>query len=292
MIGLSKGERLFHVLNYMFFILLMVAMIYPFWYIVMGSLSEPEKTMGGGLFLKPEGFSLYAYKAVLQNISLLTGFQVTVISTLGGVLIGTLFTATTAYALSRKRLRGQKTFALLILFTMLFSGGLIPTYLLVKGLGMIDSYWALILPNAMGAWNIFVMLSFFRGIPDELEEAAKIDGAGDLTVFFRIVLPLSNAVIATISLFIAVGYWNDFFSSLLYMTEKNMWQLQLVLNDLISNTSAAAGQSGLSIGFQNQVNVFTIRMAAIMVSTIPILIVYPFLQKHFVKGALIGSVKG
>ncbi|MFC5653277.1 carbohydrate ABC transporter permease [Paenibacillus solisilvae] len=292
MIGLSKGERLFLVLNQLFFIILMVMMIYPFWYIVMGSLSEPEMTMGGGFFLKPEGFSLSAYKAVLQNVSLLTSFQVTVISTLGGVLIGTFFTATTAYALSRKRLRGQKTFALLVLFTMLFSGGLIPTYLLVKGLGMIDSYWALILPNAMGAWNIFVMLSFFRGIPDELEEAAKIDGAGDLTVFFRIVLPLSNAVIATISLFIAVGYWNDFFSSLLYMTEKNMWQLQMVLNDIISNTSAATEQSGLSIGFQNQVNVFTVRMAAIMVSTIPILIVYPFLQKHFVKGALIGSVKG
>ncbi|MFC4807999.1 carbohydrate ABC transporter permease [Paenibacillus sp. GCM10023250] len=292
MVGRSKGERLFDMLNHLFFIILMVAMIYPFWYIVMGSLSEPEQTMGGGLFLLPEGFSFAAYKAVLQNVSLLTGFQVTVISTLSGVLIGTFFTAGTAYAISRKRLRGQKAIALLILFTMLFSGGLIPTYLLVKGMGMIDSYWALILPNAMGAWNIFVMLSFFRGIPDELEEAAKIDGAGDLTVFFRIVLPLSNAVIATIALFIAVGYWNDFFSSILYMTEKKMWQLQMVLNDIISNTSAATEQSGLSIGFQNQVNVFTVRMAAIMVSTIPILIVYPFLQKHFVKGAMIGSVKG
>lgn len=157
---------------------------------------------------------------------------------------------------------------------------------------MIDSYWALILPSAMGAWNIFVMQSFFSGIPEELEEAAKMDGANDLTVFFRIVLPLSNAVLATIGLFIAVWYWNDFFSSVIYMTDKGMWQLQMVLKDLISNTSAAIQQAGISISYQSEVNEFTVKMASIIVSSLPILLVYPFLQKHFVKGALIGSVKG
>ena len=270
----------------------MVLMLYPFWYMIMGSLSDPARTADGGLFLIPAGFSLSAYEAVLQNGSIVSGFRVTLITTVLGTLIGTLLSAAAAYAVSKKRLRGGMFFSLLILFTMLFSGGLVPTYLLVKELRLIDTYWALILPGTMGAWNIFVMVSFFRGIPDELEEAAKIDGAHDLKVFFRIVLPLSKPVLATVGLFIAVGYWNDFFSSVLYTTEKGMWQLQMVLKDIISNTSAAISQAGISIGVQREINPFTVKMASILVSSAPILAVYPFLQKHFVKGAMIGSIKG
>ncbi|WNQ13171.1 carbohydrate ABC transporter permease [Paenibacillus aurantius] len=292
MVGTSAGEKMFHLFNYVFMCLLMVVMIYPFWYMIMGSLSDSIQATGGGFFLIPKGFSLESYKAVLTNVSLLSGFRVTVLSTIGGVAVGTFFTATTAYAVSKKRLRGRLLFSFLILFTMLFSGGLIPTYLLIKNLHMMDTYWALILPNAIGAWNIFVMVSFFRGIPEELEEAAKIDGANDLTVFFRIVLPLSNAVIATISLFIAVSYWNDFFSSVLYINTKEMWQLQMVLRDLINNTNAALESSGVNVSYQRNISVFTVKMAAIIVASIPILIVYPFLQKHFVKGAMIGSIKG
>ncbi|WP_020619228.1 carbohydrate ABC transporter permease [Paenibacillus daejeonensis] len=290
--GMTTGEKIFSFANYLFFIVLMLIMIYPFWYMLMGSLSDPLFIATGGFFLTPAGFSLSAYQAVLSNVSILTGFKVSIISTIGGTVIGTFFTATTAYALSKTRLRGRMFFSFVVLFTMLFSGGLVPTYLLIKELGMINTYWALILPAAMGAWNIFVMQSFFRNIPDELEEAAKIDGANDLTIFFRIVLPLSKAVLATIGLFIAVWYWNDFFSSVLYMTQKEMWQLQMVLKDLISNTSNAIAQAGISISYQSEVNEFTIKMASIIVSSIPILLVYPFLQKHFVKGALIGSVKG
>ena len=240
----------------------------------------------------PAGFSLLAYKAVLHNVSILSGFKVTIITTLGGVAIGTFFTATTAYAISKHRLRGRMLFSFLILFTMLFNGGLVPMYLLIKQMGMIDTYWALILPNAINAWNVFVMLSFFRGIPEEMEEAAKIDGANDLTVFFRIVIPVSKAVFATIGLFIAVLYWNDFFSTVLYILDKNMWQLQMVLRDLITNTSQAMAQTGVSMGFQSDVSEFTVKMASIITATLPILIVYPFLQKHFVKGAMIGSLKG
>ncbi|PLT44620.1 carbohydrate ABC transporter permease [Paenibacillus sp. FSL W8-1187] len=290
--ALSRGERVFNVANILFFILLMALMIYPFWYMIMASFSDPDLTASGGLFLVPAGFSITAYQAVFQNVSILSGFKVTIITTVAGTLIGTFLSAGMAYAVSKKRLRGGKLFSLLILFTMLFSGGLVPSYLLVKMLGLIDSYGAFILPGAIGAWNIFVMISFFRGIPDELEEAAKIDGANDLTVFFRIVLPLSKPVLATVGLFIAVGYWNDFFSSVLYATEKDMWQLQMVLKDLISNTSQAISQAGISVAVQQQVNPFTVKMASILVSSAPILAVYPFLQKHFVKGALIGSVKG
>lgn len=292
MVGVSKGERWFYRINYAFMVFIIIVMLYPFWYMIMGSLSDSTEAVKGGFFLKPAGFSLAAYQAVLQNVSILSGFKVTLITTVSGVIIGTFLTSTTAYALSKQRLRGRSVFSFMVLFTMLFSGGMIPTYILIKNLNMLDSYASLILPNAIGAWNILVMISFFRGIPDELEEAAKIDGAGDLTVFFRIVLPLSKAVLATISLFIAVFYWNDFFSSVLYISEKNMWQLQMVLKDIISNTSQAMSASGISIGYQSHISEFTVKMAAIMVSSIPILIVYPFLQKHFVKGALIGSVKG
>lgn len=292
MVGISRNEKVFLALNYVFFALLIVVMLYPFWYIIMGSLSDSSLTMGGGLFLTPVGFSLASYEAVFHNVSILSGFKVTLISTLAGATIGTFFTATTAYAISKKRLHGQKLFSLLVLFTMLFSGGIVPTYLLIKEMGLIDSYWSLILPNALGAWNVFVMLSFFRGIPDELEGSAKIDGASDLTIFFRIVLPLSQAVLAAIFLFIAVWYWNDFFSSVIYISNKEMWQLQLVLRDLISNTSAAITQAGISMSYQTEVNEFTIRMASIVVSSLPIMIVYPFLQKYFVKGVMIGSVKG
>ncbi|QHW31795.1 carbohydrate ABC transporter permease [Paenibacillus rhizovicinus] len=292
MVGMTRGEKLFTVLNYGFFIILIAVMIYPFWYMVMASVSDSSLIAKGGLFLVPVGFSVDSYKAVFQNVSILSGFKVTIISTVAATLIGTFFTATTAYAISKKRLRGQRVFSFLILFTMLFSGGLIPNYLLIKQLHLIDSYWALILPGAVGAWNIFVMQSFFKGLPEELEEAAKIDGANDLTVFFRIVLPLSKAVLATVSLFIAVWFWNDFFSSVIYMSSKEMWQLQMVLKDLISNTSAAVQQAGIDISYQGEINEFTLKMASIIVSSLPILIVYPFLQKHFVKGALIGSVKG
>jgi len=290
--ALSRGEKMFAAVNYAFFILLMAIMLYPFWYLIMGSLSDSTRTADGGLFLVPAGFSLAAYQAVFQNVSILSGFQVTVITTVAGTVIGTFCSAAVAYAISKKRLRGGLFFSFLILFTMLFSGGLVPSYLLVKQLQLIDTYWALILPGTMGAWNIFVMVSFFRGIPEEVEEAAKIDGAHDLTVFFRIVLPLSKPVLATVGLFIAVGYWNDFFSSVLYTTSKDMWQLQMVLKDIISNTSAAISQAGISIGVQQEINTFTVKMASILVSSIPILIVYPFLQKHFVKGAMIGSIKG
>jgi putative aldouronate transport system permease protein len=292
MIGMSRGERIFQFFNSGFMILLIILMIYPFWYILMASVSDYKLASGGGFFLKPAGFSLDSYKAVFQNVSILSGFKVAIVTTLAGVILGTFFSATTAYAISKKRLRGGMLFTFMILFTMLFNGGLVPAYMLVKQLGMIDTYWALILPNLIQAWNIFVMLSFFRGMSEEMEDAAKIDGANDLTVFFNIVLPLSKAVIATIGLFIAVMYWNDYFSTVLYIYDKHMWQLQMVLRDLITNTSMALKNSNAQIGFRANISEFTVRMASIIVATVPILIVYPFLQRHFVKGVMVGSMKG
>ncbi|MTW87667.1 ABC transporter permease subunit [Virgibacillus dakarensis] len=292
MVRLTRGEKIFDICNYIFLTLLMLAMLYPFWYILMGSISDPVQAQQGGFFLIPAGFSLDAYQAVLNNSSLLSGFKTTLITVIAGVTIGVFFSAGMAYALSKQRLRGQLILSFFVLFTMLFNGGMVPTYLLIKNLNLLNTYWALILPNAIGAWNIFVMLSFFRGIPKELEESAKVDGANDLSIFFRIVLPMSKPVLVTIGLFIGVMYWEDFFSTILYITDKDMWQLQTVLNDIITNTSDTLAKQGISVGYEQNVTTFTVQMASIVVVMVPILLVYPFVQKYFVKGVMIGSIKG
>jgi putative aldouronate transport system permease protein len=292
MIQTSFGEKTFNLLNVTFMILLTIVMIYPFWYLTMYSLSDAKLAAGGGMFFVPQGFSLAAYEVVIGNASFLSGFKVSFIVTIIGTMLSVFFTATTAYAISKRRLRGKTFFSLIILFTMLFNGGIVPNYLLIKDLGLLDTYSALILPSIIGAWNILVMKSFFSGIPDELEEAAKIDGANDLTIFFRIILPLSKPVLATIGLFTAVYYWNDFFSTILYITDKNKWALQAVLKDIVSNASSALQSQGIAIGYQQNVSENTVKMASIVVATLPILIVYPFIQKYFAKGAMIGSVKG
>jgi len=290
MLGISRGERIFGVINRSVMLLLTVAMIYPFWYLVMASLSDPKLTALGGLYLWPKGFSWDAYIAVLGDASFWSGFRVSVIVTVAGTAIGTFLTATTAYAISKKRLQGRMAVSFFILFTMLFNGGLVPNYLLLKELHMLDTLWALIVPGTISAFNVFVMRSFFVGLPEEVEEAAKMDGANDLTVFFRVVLPLSKAVLATIGLFMAVMYWNDFFSTILYITDKGKWQLQAVLRNLIDHAVQSSGNG--PNGDQIQVSAFTVRSASILLATLPILLVYPFLQKHFVKGAMIGSIKG
>ncbi|WP_274650870.1 carbohydrate ABC transporter permease [Paenibacillus humicola] len=292
MIKNTPGEKIFIAVNYVFMIFVMMMMLYPFWYLFMYSISDPKLSATGGLFLKPSGFSLASYSLVFNNVSFLSGFRVSFIVTIAGTLMAVFFTATTAYAISKKRLRGGTFFTFIFLFTMLFNGGIVPSYLLVKDLHLLDSLWALILPNMLGAWNILVMRTFFAGIPEELEEAAKIDGASTLRIFFSIILPLSKAVLATIGLFVAVFYWNDFFSTILYITDKNKWALQAVLRDIVNNASSAMQSQGVSIGYQQTVSENTVKMASIVVATLPILIVYPFIQKYFAKGAMIGSVKG
>ncbi|SKA76120.1 carbohydrate ABC transporter membrane protein 2, CUT1 family [Caloramator quimbayensis] len=290
----SKGERIFHVINVILMVILMILMIYPFWYVIMYSFSKPELAMSGGAFLKPKGFTLDAYKMVFRNRSILYGLKTSLIVTIGGAGIGTLVSAMTAYPLSKKDMPGRKIFTYLFLFTMFFGGGLVPEYLLLKKLHMLDTYWALFLPGCISVWNILVIKNFYKGIPDSLEESAKIDGASDLTVFFKIILPLSKPILATIALFLAVGFWNDFFGSIVYIFDKDKWSLQAVLREIITNTQEAMTRQGITIRNENSSNVSqkTLTMATIMVTTVPILIVYPFVQKYFVKGTMIGSVKG
>lgn len=267
-------------------------MIYPFWHILMYSLSETHLAMNGGIFLWARGFTLDTYKTVLRNPSIFQSFKISVTVTTLGSLFATFFTATTAYPLAKKRFKARRILSFYILFTMLFNGGMIPTYLLVKSLGLLDTLAALILPRAIGAWNIFIMRNFFANIPESLEESAKIDGASDLLIFFKIILPLSKAVLATIGLFVAVGYWNDFMSTVLYIQSRSKWSLQAVLREILTTTEAALSRHGLTVTHTQYLTTQSVITANIVVTTVPILLVYPFLQKHFVKGVMIGSIKG
>jgi putative aldouronate transport system permease protein len=292
MIRRSRGENIFAGFNYVFFLIISVLMLYPFWHVIMMSFSSVEETVKGGIFLWPKGFNLETYQAVFRNPQIITGYVTTLSVTLTGTLFGTLFTAATAYALSKKYLPFGSVLMVLILFTMLFNGGMIPGYLLIKNLGLIDNRLSLILPGLINAYNVIIMKTFFLTIPESFEESARIDGANELLVFTRIILPLSKATLATIALFMAVGYWNDYFSSVLYINSGSKWALQAVLRFMLTQTQQAMTQAGLSVSSAANTTAGSIKAASVVVATVPILIVYPFLQKYFVKGVMIGGVKG
>ena len=288
----GKPEIAFSIFNYIFFTLLCIVMVYPFWHVIMMSLSSVEATAKGGVFLWPKGFNLDTYAKVFNDSTIWSGYFTTITVTLSGAFFGTLFTATTAYPLSKKYLPFSKTMLLLVLFTMLFSGGMIPGYLLMKNLGLIDNRLSLVLPGLVSAYNVIIMKSFFQSLPESLEESAKIDGATEVTVFWKIILPLSKATVATIALFTAVGYWNDYFSTVLYINSKERWALQAVLRYMLTNTNQAMQSAGVSVAAATNVTAATIKSASVVVATVPILCVYPFVQKYFVKGVMIGGVKG
>ena len=288
----SPGERVFTVFNYIFFTVLCLLMLYPFWHVMMLSFSSMAQALKGGIFLWPRGFNLDTYRSVFKNPDIYTGFGTTLFVTVVGTVLGTLLTAMTAYPLSKSRLRGGKVLMLLILFTMIFNAGMIPNYLLIRNLNLYDSRWALILPLLVSAYNCIIMKTFFLSIPDSLEESARIDGANDIRIFFSIIIPLSKATIASIALFTAVMYWNDYFSTVLYIKETDKWSLQAVLRNMLTNTQQAMQSAGVNVRAQTNTNAETIKAASIVVATVPILVVYPFAQKYFVKGVMIGGVKG
>ncbi|MCR8633283.1 carbohydrate ABC transporter permease [Paenibacillus radicis (ex Xue et al. 2023)] len=288
----SWGSRLFDAFNYVFLSLFALATILPFIYVLAGSLTAPEEMIMKKFVLFPTQFSLEGYRYIFSSNVILKSLCVTVFITIAGTLINLLFTCLMAYPLSRKDLDGRKPLMLMVIFSMLFSGGMIPTFLVVKTLGLLDSYWALLLPGAISAFNLIVLKNFFQQMPEGMEEAAKIDGCNDLRILWQIVIPLSLPAIATFSLFYAVGHWNSFFSAVLYINDNGMWPVQVWLRQIVI---LAQGGIGDSTAFDQNYIVppaQIIKMAVIVISTLPILCVYPFLQKHFAKGAMIGSVKG
>ena len=286
------GSGAFRVFNYTFFALLAVLMVYPFWHVIMLSLSNTRLASSGGIFLWPRGATLSTYRSVLRNKDIISGFGVSTIVTVGGTVAGTLITALTAYPLSKAKLRGGPLMMFLVLFTMLFNAGMVPYYLLLKDLKMLNTLYALIVPSLVSAYNVIIMRSFFASLPASLEESAKIDGANDAYIFFRIILPLSMATVATIALFTAVGYWNDYLSTVIYINDRAKWSLQANLRNLLTNTSKAMRESGIEVNTSMTTSEETIKAASIVVSTVPILVVYPFLQRYFVKGVMVGAIKG
>ena len=288
----STGEKIFTVFNYTFITVLCLVMLYPFWHVVMQSFSSMEETLKGGMFLYPKGFNIDTYKSVFNNPQVFTGFGTSFMVTIVGTVLGTLLTAMTAYPLSKARLRGGKVMMVLVLFTMIFAAGMIPSFLLVQGLGLLDNRLALILPALVSAYNCIIMKNFFLSIPESLEESARIDGANDIRIFFSIIVPLSKATIATIALFMAIAYWNDYFSTVLYIRSSDKWALQAVLRNMLTNTQQAMAQAGVNVINTSNTNSETIKAGTIVISTVPILVVYPFVQKYFVTGVMIGGVKG
>jgi multiple sugar transport system permease protein/putative aldouronate transport system permease protein len=248
-------------------------------------------TKAGGFVLLPDSASLSAYRAIFAGGVVTRALVVSVAITVVGTLLSLTCTALLAYSLSRPGSFGHKPMLMVVLFTLLFAPGIIPAYLVVKQLGLLNSYWSLVLPTAINAFNVIVMRAFFMGLPHELLESARIDGAGELTILRRLVLPLSRAVLAVIGLFYAVSYWNAFFNALLYMNDTTKWPLQLVLRTYVVN-NAPIGVNQLAGSGEALPPQQSIQMAILVISIVPILLVYPFLQRHFAKGVLTGAVKG
>lgn len=266
--------------------------VLPFIGIVSTSLAtEKQVTNAGGFVLIPDHVTLGAYRAIFAGGVVTRALVISVGITVVGTAISLVCTAALAYSLSRPRSFGHKPMLMLVLFTVLFTPGIIPSYLIVKELGLLDSYWSLIVPTAVNGFNVIVMRAFFMGLPAELLESARIDGASELTLLRRIVVPLSKAVLAVIGLFYAVGYWNAFFNALLYINDNSKWPLQLVLRTYVVNNSEL-GVNQVGGGSEALPPQQSLQMAILVISIVPILLVYPFLQRHFAKGVLTGAVKG
>ena len=284
----TPAGRVFDVVNVVLLSLLGIVALLPFVFVAAGSFATESELATRSFFLWPETFSLRAYESILTSPAFLRAMVTTILVTAVGTVIQLLLTASMAYPLSKANLPGRRIMLSLIVFTMVFSGGMIPTFLMVKDLGLLDTYWALILPMAINPFSLIIIKNFFQQLPNELEESAKIDGANELQTLWSVILPLSKPVLATFALFYAVGIWNDFMSPLLYLNDNSMWTLQMFLRQVTVATDLSIVEADPSQLPPAQ----GIKFAVIVVATLPILLFYPFLQKHFAKGMLIGSVKG
>ena len=271
--------------------IIVIAMTFPILYVVSMSFSSADDAARGGLVLWPRNPSLEAYRLIFNGGVVTRALQISLLLTLFGTLAQMFFTTTMAFGLSRPTVRGSRVALFIVLGAMIFSPGMIPSFLIVKELGLINTYPSLILPGLISAWNLIIVRNFFMNIPDELVDAACIDGANDPQIFFHIMLPLSKAVLAVIALFYGVGIWNSFFNAIIYLNDSTMWPIQNVLRQYVLMGTNLASAEGVKAG-QAPPPAETLKMAIVVVATVPILIVYPFLQKYFAKGVLTGSIKG
>ena len=291
----TKADIIFDACNYILMIFVLFITLYPFWYIFIISFNEGADAARGGIYFLPRVVSLDNYKAVFQNSTLSDAFIVTIAKTLLGTAVHVLFTGIIAFALSHKELIGRKFYMIFGTITLFFGGGLIPYYLLIRDLHLRNTFWVYIIPAMFNFWNMLIMMTFFRELPKELKESAKIDGASDLKIFYAIVLPLSMPILATMALFNGVGQWNDFFTGVIFIDKQQLLPIQTVLYKIVAENTAITMLMNVNLPdkiAQRKITSESIKLATMMVTTVPIICVYPFLQKYFVKGVLIGSVKG
>ena len=293
MLKRTTGQKIFAVFNTIGLLLLSLIFLLPVWHVLMGSVSDPLKVSAhSGVILRPLGeVTLGGYQLVLQNNSILRAYANTILVVTAATLLGLFLTILAAYVMSVRGLYWKKPINFLVTFTMIFNGGLIPTYMVVRNLKLMDTYWALIIPGCCVAYNIIIMRTSFSEVHDAITEAATIDGAGHFRILFQIVLPVSKAIIAVIVLFYAIQHWNAWFNASIYLRDRQLFPLQLVLREIVLNSSE---NSIVADADANTVDIFRplIKYCSIMVSIIPMMVIYPFVQKYFVTGVMIGSVKG
>lgn len=288
----TAAERIGHGIIIIILTLFAFACIYPFWHVLMYSISDSREAMTGGLFLIPRSPTLLSYSMIFKTRQIYVAYSNTILRTFLGTLLSVFLTALTAFPLSLKRMRGRQFFSMLIFFTMLFNGGLIPTFLVVQELGLIDTFLVLILPSAMSAYNMFILRNYFQQIPESLEESAYIDGANPFIVLFRIILPVSAPSVAAIAMFYGIANWNSYLDCLLYTNSDTLQVLQIYLRNLLASAGAMDSIAGVAGSDASRLTEETVKMTTIAVSVIPILVVYPFLQRYYTKGITVGAVKG
>jgi putative aldouronate transport system permease protein len=288
----SLGDRLFLTCIYIVLTVVLMIVLYPLIYIASSSISDPLAVSSGKVWLWPVDITFLGYKVVLQNKQIVWGYGNSLIYTVCYTLISVTLTVILAYPLSRKTFWGRNAIMMFITFTMLFGGGLIPTYMVIKYLGMIDTRWAILIPGAIGVWSVIITRTFFQSsIPEELAEASEMDGCSDLRFLWSVVLPLSKPILAVLSLFAAVGQWNAYFDALIFLKDQRLYPLQLVLRNILILNASSGNKDVMELVNQKQL-ADLMKYSLIMVANLPVFIIYPFVQKHFVKGVLVGSLKG
>ena len=285
-------DRLFTVANYVLLSLILLLTLYPCWYVVVASVSDPVKLYAGSKFMIwPRGFSVQAYEIIMKHAMLWKSYGNTLIYVSASTVLGLTMTTLGAFVLSRKYLPGRNAMMMMVTITMFFGGGLIPSYLINVELGLVNTIWAMIIPGAISTYNMIMMLTYFRGIPNSLEESARIDGANELVILTRIVIPLSLPFIAVISLYIIVAHWNSYMHATIYLRDRDLFPLQVILREILISGSSNLDQ--MTSGYDDFAAYSeAVKYATIIVSTLPVLAIYPFLQRFFVKGVMLGAIKG
>ena len=291
----SLSDRVYHYVALAILAVIIVCFIYPLWFVILASVSDPRKMVQTTFAILPVHFQLGSYGMVFENVRLIRSLFVSIFYTVTGTIINVIMTVLAAWPLSRKQLKGRKVIMLLITFTMYFGGGLIPTYLLVSSLGMVDTIWAILIPGALSTYNMIIMRTYFiNSIPGDLEDAAMVDGCTNFRFLLQVVLPLSAPIMVVIALYYGVGRWNDFFSAMIYLNNQKLWPMQLVLREILLQNDFSSTNLMFTDFNQSEhmIKVFGMKYAVIVFATLPIMIIYPMCQKFFAKGVMVGSLKG